>query len=179
MHSKCFIVILTLLFRDKSIISFAYFFTKTNFSFTETLRKWPNLIATDRVCNKPYTIQPVNSNEKPLVVEKNEIIWIPIYGLHRDAKYFPEPDKFDPERFNDENKHTINPYTYLPFGIGPRNCIGSRFALLECKTFFYYLLLNFEIVPIEKSNVPLKISKSSFNIKPEGGNWLGLKPIRV
>lgn len=53
--------------------------------------------------------------------------WLfPVYGFHHDSKYFPNPEKFDPERFSDENKHNIIPGTYLPFGIGPRNCIGKK-----------------------------------------------------
>lgn len=146
--------------------------------FSETLRRWPNAIAADRQCTKPYTIQPVTSEEKPIHIEKGEIIWIPIFGIHHDPKYYPEPQKFDPERFNDENKHKINPYTYLPFGVGPRNCIGSRFALLEWKALFFQILLNFELVPIKKTVIPLKISKKSFNLLPEGGAWLGFKPIK-
>lgn len=51
-------------------------------------------------------------------------MWIPNFSLMRDPKYFPNPEKFDPERFSDDNKDSINPTTYLPFGIGPRNCIG-------------------------------------------------------
>lgn len=117
-------------------------------------------------------------SEKNLQLEKGDTIWIPVFGIHHDPEYYAEPEKFDPERFNDENKRNIKPYTYLPFGVGPRNCIGSRFALLECKTLFYHLLLNFEIVPIKQTVIPLILSKSFFNVKPEGGQWLGLKPIR-
>lgn len=131
----------------------------------------------DRECTKPYTIQPVSPGEEPVQMKKGDPIWIPIFGLHHDPKYYPEPEKFDPERFNDENKHNINPYTYLPFGVGPRNCIGSRFALMECKTLFYYLILNFELVPVKKTNIPLKIVKS-FMLEAEGGNWLGIKPYK-
>ena len=46
-------------------------------------------------------------------------------SLHRDPEYFPDPEKFYPERFSDENKQKIVPFSYLPFGSGPRNCIGK------------------------------------------------------
>jgi cytochrome P450 family 9 len=58
-------------------------------------------------------------------VHPGDILFIPIIGLHRDAKHYPDPERFDPERFSDENKHKINPLTYLPFGVGPRSCIGE------------------------------------------------------
>lgn len=143
--------------------------------FLETLRKWPISIAADRICNKPYTIEPITANEKPLHLEKNVAIWIPIYSLHRDPQYYPDPDRFDPERFNDENKININPYTYMPFGVGPRNCIGSRFAQLEVKTLFFHILSQFEIVPVEKTTIPIKIDKKQFSLTSEDGFWLGLK----
>lgn len=91
---------------------------------TEGLRKWPSAIMTDRVCTKPYTIQPVG-DEEPLHLERGDICVIPMFAIHRDPKHYPNPDKFDPERFSDENKDSINPLAYLPFGLGPRNCIGK------------------------------------------------------
>lgn len=74
---------------------------------------------------KPYTIPPVSANEGPIKIEVGQIIGIPIRSIHIDEKYYPDPEKFDPERFSDENKHNIKPGTYLSFGIGPRNCIGK------------------------------------------------------
>jgi cytochrome P450 family 9 len=142
---------------------------------SETLRKWPNAPAIDRVCTKPYTIEPTSPKENPIHLAKNDILLLPIYGLHRDPKYFPDPERFDPERFSDENKNTIKPYSYIPFGSGPRNCIGSRFALLEAKTLFFYILANFEIVPTEKTKIPLVLSKQGFNMTAEGGFWFGFK----
>uniref|UniRef100_A0AAR5PXI1 Cytochrome P450 n=1 Tax=Dendroctonus ponderosae TaxID=77166 RepID=A0AAR5PXI1_DENPD len=142
---------------------------------SEILRKWPPAGVVDRVATKPYTIEPVNADEKPVHLKIGDLFWIPMFGFHRDPKNFENPTKFDPERFSDENKGNIKPYTYVPFGAGPRNCIASRFALLELKTLFYHLLLNFEIEPTKVTTVPLKLCKKSFRPSPVGGFWLGLK----
>lgn len=53
-------------------------------------------------------------------------VQIPVYAIQRDPANYPDPDVFDPERFNEENVKTRHPSTYLPFGNGPRNCIGMR-----------------------------------------------------
>lgn len=142
---------------------------------SESLRKWPNMIAADRVCTKSYPIEPKYPDEETVQLEENCDVFIPIFALHRDPKYFPEPEHFDPERFNEENKATITPYTYLPFGVGPRNCIGSRFAILETKTLFFYILSHFEIVAVEKTQIPVQLCKKQFHLTAEGGFWLGFK----
>ncbi|XP_017770162.1 PREDICTED: cytochrome P450 9e2-like [Nicrophorus vespilloides] len=143
---------------------------------SETLRKWPSAIAADRVCVKPYTIPAVKESEKPVHLKVGDILWLPIIALHYDSEYYPNPDTFDPDRFSEENKHNINSSTYLPFGIGPRNCIGSRFALMETKTIFFHILSKFEITVVKETVVPIQINKKQFNILAEGGWWLGLKP---
>ncbi|XP_074040265.1 cytochrome P450 9e2 [Leptinotarsa decemlineata] len=145
---------------------------------SESLRKWPSTISTDRVCTKPYTIEAKNAGEKPLHIEKGTLLMIPSVGIHYDPKYYPDPERFDPERFSDENKRKIDPFTYMPFGLGPRLCIGSRFALLETKLLFFHLLLHFELVPVEKTQIPLKLSKFTFNLMAENGFWLGLKRLK-
>ena len=81
---------------------------------------YPPTAVVDRVCIKPYTLQA----DPPLEMKPGDGFWIPIFALHRDPENFPEPEKFDPERFSDENKHNIKPFTFLPFGSGPRICIG-------------------------------------------------------
>ncbi|KAI2474032.1 hypothetical protein C4B38_000117 [Diabrotica virgifera virgifera] len=124
---------------------------------SETLRKWPNMPVVERVCTKPLTIPPVLPHEKPLHIKVGQLITIVSYGFHRDPKYFPNPEVFDPERFSAENKEDIKQYTYIPFGLGPRNCIGARFALMETKLFFFYILKNFKIVPTNKTEIPLVI----------------------
>lgn len=77
----------------------------------------------DRVCNKAFKIE--TPNDGVINVEPGMTMSIPISGLHNDPKYFPNPKKFDPERFNETNKSKMNPYTYIPFGLGPRVCIGK------------------------------------------------------
>ncbi|KAK4874006.1 hypothetical protein RN001_013366 [Aquatica leii] len=142
---------------------------------SETLRKWPPGFVLDRYCVKDYLIEPVNSGEKPFLIEKGTMVQMPIVGIHRDPKYFSNPDTFDPERFNDENKNSIEHFTYLPFGSGPRNCIASRFALMENKILIFHLLSKFDIVKTTKTPYPLKMAPNSFNLGPAEGFWLGLK----
>ena len=141
----------------------------------ETLRLWPPVIAIDRECVKPYVIEPENKNELPIHLKKGEAVWLSILGFHRDKKYYANPDEFDPERFSDENKNKIDPYTYMPFGVGPRNCIGSRFALLEAKILCYHLLSKFSLVTTSKTPVEIKFKMVSTNIQPKDGFWVGLK----
>lgn len=74
-----------------------------------------------RTATEDYKLPDTN-----LVIEKGVRCIIPVFGLHRDADYFPEPDTFKPERFTEENKTTIKSHTYMPFGEGPRNCIGNK-----------------------------------------------------
>ncbi|XP_017782505.1 PREDICTED: cytochrome P450 9e2-like [Nicrophorus vespilloides] len=142
---------------------------------SETLRKWPPAVAMDRCCVKPYTIPAASPNESPVHLKLGDIIWLPIIGIHRDPEYYPEPEKFDPERFNDENKHKIKSFTYNPFGYGPRNCIGSRFALMETKTIFFHLLSKCELEVVQQTRIPLKIIKKAFTLDVEGGVSLGFK----
>jgi cytochrome P450 family 6 len=61
-----------------------------------------------------------------LVIPKGTPVYIPLFGLQNDAKYFPEPDTFNPNRFADENKDKLVPFSFIPFGEGPRICIGNN-----------------------------------------------------
>lgn len=88
----------------------------------ETLRKWPPVVQIDRVCVKDHTFD--NGDGLRFNIEKGTSVIFPIFGIQRDPKYFAHPEKFDPDRFSENNKDNIRPGSYLPFGIGPRNCIG-------------------------------------------------------
>ncbi|XP_031354047.1 cytochrome P450 9e2-like isoform X2 [Photinus pyralis] len=146
---------------------------------SEVLRKWPPAVGTDRMCVKPYTIHPEREGEKPVHLKKGDVVFMIMYGIQRDEKYFPDPDRFDPERFSKENRKNITPYSYMPFGAGPRSCIANRFALLETKLLIFNVLRYFEIVVVKKSVVPIKLSRKQLNLNAEGGFWFGLKPRKV
>ncbi|XP_026318081.1 cytochrome P450 9e2-like [Hyposmocoma kahamanoa] len=143
---------------------------------SETLRLYPPGTFIDRYCNKDYNLgKPNDKATEDYIVRKGDGIHIPLWAIHRDPQYFPRPNKFDPERFSEENKHKIQPFTYIPFGLGPRNCIGSRFALCEVKVMAYQLLKAVEMSPSDKTVIPLKMDPSSFNIRIKGGHWIRFK----
>ncbi|XP_051166262.1 cytochrome P450 9e2-like [Leptopilina boulardi] len=141
---------------------------------SETLRKYPPAAATDRICVKSFSLPQATPDTNKYTIEPNSQIFIPIYALQNDPKYFPEPEKFDPERFSDENKDKINPYTYLPFGLGPRKCIGNRFALMEIKILFVYILKNFVLEKTEKTKDPIEFD-NKFAMSIKGGCWIKLR----
>ncbi|XP_018354002.1 PREDICTED: cytochrome P450 9e2-like [Trachymyrmex septentrionalis] len=143
----------------------------------EALRMYPVAVMLDRLCLKDFELPPPLPGIKPFTIKKGHGIWVPVYGLHRDSKYFKDPEKFDPERFlGERKKDSLNCGAYLPFGLGPRMCIGNRFALLETKVLLFQLLARCDLKPCEKTSVPIKITKNSFFMKPEGGFWLSVMP---
>ncbi|KAK4873606.1 hypothetical protein RN001_012966 [Aquatica leii] len=142
---------------------------------TESLRKWPPLVFVDRRAVKPFVIESELSGEETIHFPKGTTCIIPTYSIHRDPKYYPNPEKFDPERFSEENKHSLTPSSFLTFGMGPKNCVGSRFALLEIKLLLFALLSKLEVVPVSKTLIPMVTSKKGIFLGAEGGLWLGLK----
>ncbi|XP_026752035.2 cytochrome P450 9e2-like isoform X2 [Galleria mellonella] len=143
---------------------------------SEVLRLWPPAVGLDRLCIKDYNLGRPNSEAtEDFIIRKGEGIAIPVWAFHRDPNYFPDPLKFDPERFSEENKHNIKPYTYMPFGIGPRNCIGSRFALCEVKVMLYQLLQRIELSPCDKTCMSSELDRTTVNLRIKGGHWMRIK----
>ncbi|GBP77547.1 Cytochrome P450 9e2 [Eumeta japonica] len=88
-----------------------------------------------------------------------------------DGRYYHDPQCFHPERFSEENMKTAKSFTFMPFGVGPRNCIGYRFALLEMKVFLYHIVLNFEIMRSDKTSEPLRL-RPHHQIRVVGDTWV-------
>jgi cytochrome P450 len=94
-----------------------------------------------------------------LDVPKGTTLHIPIYAIHHDPQYYPNPNQFDPERFMPENKDRLVPYTYLPFGTGPRNCVGLRFALMNVKTAVANIIEKFKFVKTHNTKTEFQYKK--------------------
>ncbi|XP_074533734.1 thromboxane-A synthase [Halichoeres trimaculatus] len=105
---------------------------------------------------------------------KGLTIEIPAGFLHYDPEHWPEPEKFIPERFTPEAKAGRHPFVYLPFGAGPRNCVGMRLAQLEIKMALVRLFQRFSIVACSETKVPLEL-KSSSTLGPKNGIFVKLK----
>ncbi|XP_071101635.1 cytochrome P450 3A24-like [Haliotis cracherodii] len=104
---------------------------------TETLRLYPIVPDVDRYVSETTTI-------KGWTFPKGVYINIPVVKMHRNPDIYPEPLKFKPERW--EKKSEINPMYYLPFGQGPRQCVGMRLALVEVKIALAHLLKKLHFV---------------------------------
>jgi cytochrome P450 family 6 len=139
---------------------------------SETLRMYPPIADNMRKCNSDYTIPGTN-----LVIPKDTTVEINTYSLHHDPEYFPEPQKFIPERFSDENVKNIKPFTYLPFGEGARICLGMRFGLMQSKMGIAKLIKDFSFSPCEKTPIPMKFVASFPFLAPVGGMWLKIEKI--
>ena len=95
-----------------------------------------------------------------------------IYAACRDPDYFTDPDDFKPERFLNDSLNPINPFAYVPFSAGPRNCIGQKFAVLEMKSTISKMIRHFELLPLGEDVVPVM----NLILRSATGINLGLKP---
>jgi cytochrome P450 family 6 len=98
------------------------------------------------MCDSDYTL-PSASGNGTVILPKGAAVYIPVFALHYDPQYYPDTDKFDPERFTEENKQNRPNYTYLPFGDGPRICIGKN------KCIFGIGSQSMELMDIEDTSV--------------------------
>lgn len=139
---------------------------------TETLRKYPPVDSLIRISAEDYEFP-----DTKLKIEKDTLIFIPVYAIQHDANIYKNPEKFDPERFSDENKANLHPMAHIPFGDGPRNCIGLRFGFMQAKIGLIKLLLNFKFSPSKKTTIPMEFLPKSQVLAPLHNMWLNVEKI--
>ena len=115
----------------------------------ESLRMYPPGLRTFRECTQTCAV----SDE--LIIEKGVYVNVPILILHHNPEYWPNPESFDPERFDPNNEQSCPKFAYLPFGEGPRNCIGKRLALLEAKMTLVAIMRDLQFKRTTDTEVPL------------------------
>lgn len=139
----------------------------------ETLRKYPVVTALQRCSIQDYKIPDTD-----IILPKGTAISIPVYGINWDEDIYPNPSKFDPDRFSPEETQKRHPFTQLGFGEGPRICIGMRFGIVEMKLGLAKILLRYKFtLDRSKTSVPLKFAPNNFILTPSEKIFLNLEKI--
>lgn len=137
----------------------------------ETLRKYPIVSFLHRETRAPYVIPQTG-----LKLDCGTAIIVPIQSVHYNPKYYPNPNNYDPERFNDENIQKGILDTFLPFGIGPRHCLGEKFVYISMKAGLLYILKSFQVENNSKTRKLINI-KTSHISSAKGGVHLSFKKL--
>lgn len=125
-----------------------------------------------RLAKTDYPVPGTN-----LVIEKGTSIVIPVHNIHHDPEIYPQPERFDPERFEPAAIKARHQFAYLPFGDGPRNCIGERFGKMQAKVGLISLLRRFKFSVSEHTEIPLKFNKRNFSLSTQDGIILKVERI--
>ncbi|XP_071629153.1 probable cytochrome P450 6a14 [Temnothorax longispinosus] len=137
----------------------------------ETMRKYPPLPMLNRTCTEDINLPTMNIH-----VPKGTLITIPVLGLHRDPLIYPDPDKFDPERFNADVAAERHTYAFLPFGQGPRICIGAQFGYVQTKVGLVSLLSKYKFNLHPQTSVPPVFDERNLILSAKGGIRLIIEP---
>ena len=124
---------------------------------------YPVLQLIQRLVTKDYKVPDTD-----IVLNRGTMVLTPAYSIHHDPNIHPHPEVFDPERF-DPDRH-MHPCSYLGFGFGSRNCIGSRFGMMQMKIGLVRMLTRFRF---ERTiDEPLKLDKSRPTVTAMGNVML-------
>nr|QYA71973.1 cytochrome P450 [Anoplophora glabripennis] len=138
----------------------------------ETLRLYSPAQALERRCLEDYKIPG-----EDIILEKGTRVMLSVKGIHYDEDYWPNPKQFDPDRFSDENRKNMNPFTFLAFGQGPRICVGDRFGRMQVKVGLTSVLRKFRVKLNKRTKVPLTMSEKSLIASADGEIWLNLEKL--
>ena len=124
----------------------------------------------------PFFMRYVNEDQTVAgkTIPKGATVTVFAYMIHRDEKYFPDPERFDPDRFLPENSANRHPFAYVPFSAGKRNCIGQRFAMMEEKVLIANILRKFEIKALRPTKEIGKLVE--LILRPKGGILISVTP---
>ncbi|XP_003707539.2 putative cytochrome P450 6a14 isoform X1 [Megachile rotundata] len=120
----------------------------------ETLRKYPVVLWLSRKAMANYTFSGTK-----VTIPKGQFVVLPVYAIQHDPDIFPQPEVFNPNRFLSENTEIGHPMYFLPFGDGPRNCIGARFAKIQSKVALMKIVSNFKIDVCKETVTTYQIDK--------------------
>ncbi|KAJ7329088.1 hypothetical protein JRQ81_015262 [Phrynocephalus forsythii] len=131
---------------------------------SETLRMYPPAFRFTREAAKDCLVLKQ-------YIPAGAVIEIAVGHLHHNPSIWPEPEKFLPERFTAQAKQQRHPFSYLPFGAGPRSCIAARLALMEIKITFLRILQKFKFQMCPETQIPLQL-KSQGTLGPINGVYI-------
>ncbi|CAN8007478.1 unnamed protein product [Ixodes pacificus] len=137
----------------------------------ETMRLHPAVVAfTTRRALEDYAYGD-------LLIRKGTSVLASTYQIHHDPMLWPEPDKFDPDRFSPENKASIPANAFLPFGVGPKHCLGQRLAQLELAFITARLLRRFRITLGPSQKPDMEYVTYAMLAAPKNGVWIKLQKL--
>ncbi|TDG50560.1 hypothetical protein AWZ03_003149 [Drosophila navojoa] len=140
----------------------------------ETLRKYPTLPHLSRISKKYYAAK----GNRHFYIEPGQMVYIPVYGIHHDPVLYPEPHRFIPERFLADQMAQRPTASWLPFGDGPRNCIGMRFGKMQTSIALFHLLRRFQFSVCPRTESKIKFQNSNLLLCPSTGIYLKVEELK-
>ena len=136
--------------------------------FKEAIRKYPPIYGNIRQAQEDTTLGGYK-------IKKGSFVSVPVHVLHRDPEWYPEPMKFDPDRFLPENEAKLPRFAYQPFGAGPHLCVGRSLATLEGIVLLAEVVRNYDLAPLPgQSEMPE--AKPLVTLTPEPGSRIAVAP---
>nr|AWH61658.1 cytochrome P450 [Helicoverpa armigera] len=134
----------------------------------ETLRKYPPVPHLDRICNKTHQLTD------ELTVEAGTPVYVNVVAIHYNEDSYPEPEQWRPERFINSNDSDNHDFAFIPFGEGPRFCIGKRYGMMQIRTAIAQMVMKFRFEP----DAPKIVESDSYSVilSPKNGGKVKIIP---